>query len=46
MFRLEYAYMLEKNIGPLTEAMNTKVAHGESLSLDKNPQISQEKYCC
>ena len=46
MLRLEYAYLLGKNIGPLTEAMHTKVTHGESFSLDKNPQISQEKYCC
>ena len=45
MLRLEYAYLLEKNIGPLTEAMHTKVTHGESFSMDK-PQISYEKYCC
>ena len=30
--------MLEKNIGPPTEAMHTKVTHGERFSMDKNPQ--------
>ena len=34
--------MLEKNIGPPTEAMHTKVTHGERFSMDKNPQISHE----
>ena len=28
--------MLEKNIGPLSEAMHTYVTHGERFSMDKS----------
>ena len=42
MSRLEYAYMLEKNIGPLMEAMQNN--HGGSFSMDILNHLSSKKW--